>query len=148
VALRYRGAAFVARPILMTECLVHGFDIARAESRPWTIDPADATMATAGVAPMLPQFVDEENAKGLSACFEVRLRGAFPIYFVVDDAKLTVDAVASRRIDCRISADPAAYLLVGYGRMSLWSAILRGKLVSFGRKPWLGLKLGRLFVSP
>jgi hypothetical protein len=40
-----------------------------------------------------------------------------------------------------------AYLLVGYGRCGQWSSILRGKIVAGGRKPWLGLKFGRLLTS-
>ncbi len=47
-----------------------------------------------------------------------------------------------------ISADPVAFLLVGYGRIGQWGQILRGKLVASGRKPWLGLGFGKLLTSP
>ena len=50
--------------------------------------------------------------------------------------------------DCTISADPEAFLLVGYGRSSQWGPILRGKIFASGRKPWLGLKFNSLLVKP
>lgn len=50
--------------------------------------------------------------------------------------------------DCTISADPVAFLLVGYGRTGQWGEIARGKLVAGGRKLWLGLSFGRLLTSP
>ncbi len=47
-----------------------------------------------------------------------------------------------------ISADPAAFLLVGYGRMPLVRALLRGGILAWGRRPWLGLRLMDLFFQP
>jgi hypothetical protein len=51
-------------------------------------------------------------------------------------------------VDCRISADPVAFLLVGYGRVSQWPQIARGKMVAWGRKPWLGVKFRSLLRKP
>jgi putative sterol carrier protein len=47
-----------------------------------------------------------------------------------------------------ISADPVAFLEVGYGRANPLVAALTGKLVAKGRKPWLGLAFGKLFAAP
>ena len=47
-----------------------------------------------------------------------------------------------------ITADPVAFLLLGYGRISQWSPILRGKLRAGGRKPWLAMKFATLLASP
>jgi hypothetical protein len=55
----------------------------------------------------------------------------------------SIDAIA-----CRISADPAAHLLVTYGRAGPLGPALRGKITAGGRKPWLGLRLPRLFRQP
>jgi hypothetical protein len=51
------------------------------------------------------------------------------------------------KVDCWIAADPVAFLLVGYGRTGQWSQALRGRIVTGGRKPWLGLKFGDLLTS-
>ena len=55
---------------------------------------------------------------------------------------------ASQPVDCWISADPTAFLLVGYGRIGLWGPIARGRLVAGGRKPWLALRYKRLLRNP
>jgi hypothetical protein len=51
-------------------------------------------------------------------------------------------------VDCVISADPVTYLLVVYGRMPLGRALLRGGMVAWGRRPWLGLCFKSLFFNP
>jgi hypothetical protein len=45
-------------------------------------------------------------------------------------------------------ADPAAFLLVGSGLRSQWGQIARGKLLTWGRKPWLALRFVSLFSPP
>ena len=47
-----------------------------------------------------------------------------------------------------ISADPVTFLLVGYGRMPLGRALLRGGMLARGRRPWLGLRFKDLFFNP
>jgi hypothetical protein len=39
-------------------------------------------------------------------------------------------------------------VLVGYGRMSQWRAIGTGRLIAWGRKPWLGFRFVGLFFNP
>lgn len=65
----------------------------------------------------------------------------------MEDGAATVTAPGPAA-DCWISADPVAFLLVGYGRTSQWSAILRGKLLGGGRKPWLAPAFGGLITGP
>jgi hypothetical protein len=48
----------------------------------------------------------------------------------------------------RLSADPMAYLLVGFGRSSLWPVIARGQIFAWGRKPWLLARLPTYFMKP
>jgi hypothetical protein len=36
-----------------------------------------------------------------------------------------------------------ALLLVVYGRVGLWGQLARGRLLAWGRRPWLGPKLGQ-----
>jgi hypothetical protein len=40
------------------------------------------------------------------------------------------------------------FLLVVYGRMPVWRALLRGEIVAKGRRPWLGLRFKGLFFNP
>lgn len=133
--------------ILVNEAEVHGLDVAQAEGRDWTIARGKAIEATVGLLPILPAFVNEAEAKGLDATFELRLRGGPRAYISLVDGALTIDATP-RKVDCHVSADPVEYLLIGFGRRSQWPAIATGKVVAWGRKPWLALKFAKLFHSP
>ena len=68
---------------------------------------------------------------------------------VFDDGGMTVEASRPRqKVDCHLSVDPAAFLLVAWGRISQWQAIPKGQLLAWGRRPWLGLQLRGLVRNP
>ena len=134
--------------IMISECLVHGYDIAKAEGKPWEVPTEDAIIVFEGLSPMLPYYVNRELADGFSAVYELSMRGGSKVMWMFDDGALTIEPPDGRRVDCRISADPSAYLLVGYGRISQVKPILTGKIVAYGRKPWLGMRLATLLANP
>ncbi|MGH3845562.1 MAG: maleylpyruvate isomerase family mycothiol-dependent enzyme [Pseudonocardiaceae bacterium] len=134
--------------LLLGELLVHGYDIARASGQPWTIPPADAGLVFAGAVPVLPYLVNQAAAVGVCATFDVRLRGYGCAAFVFEGGSLQVLPQPDGPVDCRLSADPVAFLLVMFGRSDPIRQVLTGKVVAWGRKPWLGLMLPRLLLSP
>jgi uncharacterized protein (TIGR03083 family) len=140
--------AYTPPSIMITEALVHGFDIARAERLPWSIDRDVARLSVRGLFPILPQYVNEKEARDARICYELSLRGGPPAYLTFENGVLSVDQSPPRPVDCKLSVDPAAYLLVGYGRIGQLGPTFKGKVVAYGRKPWLGLKLGKLIASP
>ena len=93
-------------------------------------------------------FVKGAKAAGVRATYDIRLRGGDRCYFVFDDGDFTVEEPSPRRVDCHISADPVAMLLVFFARHSQWPAIATGRLMAWGRKPWLGLQLRSLLRNP
>jgi putative sterol carrier protein len=132
--------------LLLGEQVVHGLDIARAARIGWHVDPHDALLITPGVLTIAPQYL-RRSAVGTRASFELRIRGAKNYRLAVDGGTAVVtDAV--QKSDCVITADPVAFLLLGYGRISQWSPIIRGKLRPGGRKPWLAMKFATLLDSP
>lgn len=138
---------------VLNELLVHGWDIATAEGKPWPIERAHAGLVVQGF--MFPAFanlgrgmVDQEAAAGLHATFDVRVRGGGRAVLTFDDGDMTVEPVPSGPVDCHLSVDPVAFLLVGWARMGQWGPIARGKLFAWGRKPWLGFRLRSLLVNP
>lgn len=137
----------VMSALLLGEQVIHGLDIARAAGLPWTITPQDSLLVLAGALAVLPDYVDQRAATGRHVSYELRLRGGPGYRLSFDDGTLTVTAPGPKA-DCVISADPAAFLLVGYGRTGQWGQIIRGKLVAGGRKPWLGFSFGKLLTSP
>ncbi|MCD9196186.1 hypothetical protein [Streptomyces albireticuli] len=77
------------------------------------------------------------------------VRGGPRLAVVIGDGTATVTRDAPpRSYDCRISAAPAAFLLVAFRRTPLWKVIARGGIRAGGRKPWLAPRLSRLVAGP
>ena len=139
---------------LLSESLVHGDDIARAERRTWPIDRRHAALAVDGFAvPVMralppTAMVEQRRAAGLQACFDLRLRGGRATVMAIDHGALSIDPPSARQVDCHLSADPAAMLLVMYGRRRLWSAVGRGQIIAWGRRPWLAPRLRTALRNP
>jgi uncharacterized protein (TIGR03083 family) len=133
--------------LALGEVLVHGHDIATAGRTRWTITPGEARTVLGGIIELAPHYVDEDGARGFSARYELRIRGGLQATLTFEDGRLTIGS-PDGAADCRISADPVAFLLVAYGRIAVWGPVLRGQMVAWGRRPWLGLKLPSLLRNP
>ena len=148
-----RGVTHTAETLAglaLGELTIHGLDIARATGRPWRIDPDVARLIVPAVfPPMLPLMLDRARAGGVAATYDIRVRGGERFSFRLERGTLTAKRGApSGRADVHLSADPVAFLLVGYGRASQWPAIARGALLAWGRRPWLALSFRSLFPLP
>ena len=137
---------------VLGEFLVHGFDIARSAGRPWDIRREHAAQVIAALIPVMPMFVHQENAAGFRGSFDIRLRGGVRFVANFDDGVLTTESPdetpGQRPADCHISADSAAMLLISYGRVNQWGQLARGKMLAWGRKPWLAIRFGSLMIDP
>ena len=138
---------------MLNDLTVHGYDIARAAGRPWPIDRGHASLIVMGfLFPALDTLgrsvVVQEKAADVRARFEVRLRGDGRAWLRFDNGDFSVEGWPQGRVDCHLSVDPAAFLLVAWGRISQWQAIPRGQLVAWGRRPWLGLRLRSWLRNP
>lgn len=137
--------------LLLGEQLVHGLDIARAAQRPWTISRDDALLVIPAVLALAPKYLRPSRTRHLSISFELRMRGGGRYRMTIENGTGVVTSAhhkAGGKADCVITADPVAFLLVGYGRVPQWSQIVRGRLLAGGRKPWLAGKFGTLLASP
>ncbi len=138
---------------VLSELTVHGWDIARAEGVPWPIDASHAALIVQGF--LLPSLqvlgrsmVDQRTAAGVRARFEIRLRGGGRTWLRFHHGDLSVEANPGGPVDCHLLVDPVAFLLVSWGRTRQWPPILRGRLLAWGRKPWLGLRLRSWLRNP
>jgi uncharacterized protein (TIGR03083 family) len=142
--------ADVALGALLGELVVHGRDIAKALHRPWPIDPHHVALIIEGINPILPGLVRPERVHGLNATFEIRLRGQATDRWVFRDGRLQINpsAVEPKSVDVHISGDPATVLLLYYRREPQWKQIATGRMLAWGRKPWLALTLTSRFHPP
>jgi hypothetical protein len=134
--------------IQLGELLIHGHDVATALGRPWPIDPGDAALVIEGDNRVLPGWVRPDRARGLTAGFEIRLRGQGTHVWSFRDGRLAVNPGEPGHIDAHVSADPAAFLLVMYRRESLWRQVAAERLLAWGRRPWLAVTLPDRFHKP
>jgi uncharacterized protein (TIGR03083 family) len=134
--------------ILLGEFVVHGHDLARSIGRRWPIDPAHARLIVAALTALVPRYVDRASTGGLTATYQVRLRGGPSFRVRFDRGTAAVGLPHPGAVDCRLTADPVTFLLVVYGRRSQWPGILQGQLLAWGRRPWLGPRFQRLLVRP
>jgi uncharacterized protein (TIGR03083 family) len=138
---------------ILNELTVHGRDIAVALGEPWPIDNGHAALILQGfVFPALHTLgramVVQEAAGTKRARFDVHLRGDGRACLVFDRGDFSVEASPQGKVDCKLSVDPAAFLLVAWGRISQWQAIPKGQLLASGRKPWLGLQMRSWLRNP
>jgi hypothetical protein len=116
---------------------VHGFDVARAAGLAWPIEPADAALALGGELRVLPLLLDTGRAAGLRMRLKLHIRHGSPLVVVIDNATLRVEPPSAQPVDCHVLVDPVAFLLSSFHRISPVGAALTGKILPWGRRPWL-----------
>ncbi|MDQ4095354.1 MAG: maleylpyruvate isomerase N-terminal domain-containing protein, partial [Actinomycetota bacterium] len=133
--------------VMVGEMIVHGYDIARTLGKSLTIDGDAARCAAYATLPLLPLAVDPDTTRSVNVGIEIRIRGGES--FLVDIHDGTARARRpSGKADLYVSADPVAYLLVAYGRWGPWTPLLRGRMIAWGRRPAVALKLPTYFRNP
>ncbi|MGK5553854.1 maleylpyruvate isomerase N-terminal domain-containing protein [Actinomadura kijaniata] len=126
---------------LLNEFQVHGRDIANAARLPWRVPPREA-------APFFEQFLVGVTDYGYGRLLDghgppprgrvaVEFRSAHttPVTMALTDGFATVERPDGRP-DVRLSFDPTALNLMLFGRVSKARAVLTGKVVIRGPRPW------------
>jgi hypothetical protein len=105
-----------------------------------------------GALPVLPHYLKPDRVAGRRMRFEIRFRGSEPLtaHLLIADGRLTVveGSVGGDKVDCYVSVDPWAFIRVMYGRSGLGAPLAAGKIVAWGRRPWLGVRLPGYFRAP
>jgi uncharacterized protein (TIGR03083 family) len=133
---------------LIGELVMHGYDIARSIEEPWDVDRRAAILAVYATSAAFPLALDETATAGVTAHAEIRLRGAIPFSIRIENGSVWSESPVTGRPDVKFSADPMSYLLVGFGRASLWPLAAKGKLLVWGRKPWVMAQMPNYFMKP
>ena len=133
--------------IVVDEAIVHGWDIAQAEGREARIAPVDAQLSIKGLTAVSPHFLTPEG-KAARVSYGIKLRGDGRLTVRLANGEATVSSYDEGPVDCRITASPVDFLMVGAGRIGMWGPIAKGKIVAYGRKPWKGLNFTKYFRDP
>ena len=138
---------------MLNELTVHGRDIAVAVGVPWPIDRGHASLIMLGfVLPALHALGRPWSCRRRPATSGPGSRSACGatggLACCFDNGDFSVEGSPQGRVDCHLSVDPEAFLLVAWGRISQWPAIPKGQLLAWGRKPWLGLQLRSWLRNP
>jgi uncharacterized protein (TIGR03083 family) len=154
---RISHSVFSATCLLLGEQVLHGLDIAKGVGRPWSISSDDARLVLQGIQAMMPIAVDPAATGDLTAKYRVHVGGGGSFVVRISGGTAMVELGSAdggkgsgkgSRVDCHIAGTPVALVLVGYGRISQWRAIGTGRLIAWGRKPWLGFRFAGLFYNP
>lgn len=133
----------------IAEYEIHGIDLASAIGRKWTVPARHAAISLCLSVPgAAANWVDRRAAAGHSGTYEIRFRkGLGTLRMRFDDGELDAEPSGTWKPEATISADASAFLRLFYGRQSQWSAIAKGEMISWGRKPWKPLGLKSKFLS-
>ncbi|WP_445518901.1 maleylpyruvate isomerase family mycothiol-dependent enzyme [Streptomyces sp. NEAU-174] len=133
---------------LLTHMLGHGYDLARALGRPHMLSRARVELTLPFLITAMPRVLDTTAAAGLTARYAIRLRGGACFGATFTDGAVTVTPSPPSRPDCTILTEPAAFLLMALGRLGPWSAVATGRVLTWGRRPWLAPRFPALFSPP
>lgn len=128
------------------ELLVHRADLLSVAGTRSKITGDQARAVLSGAIPVSEHYVNTDVARRASGTYHLHVRGGDDWTLRVSaDGSALVEPGKPARADLRQSADPVALLALAYGRMSPLRAGLTGKVVAWGRKPWLAWRSRNLF---
>ncbi|MFJ9446598.1 maleylpyruvate isomerase family mycothiol-dependent enzyme [Kitasatospora sp. NPDC101235] len=133
---------------LLTHMLGHLYDIAVALGRPHPIDRQRVELTMPFLRTAMPRVTDARTAAGHSACYRLRVRGLDGFAVTFTDGAAAVSQEPPRRPDCTILVEPVTFLLLALGRCTATGALVRGKVLAWGRRPWLAPAFPGLFTAP
>jgi uncharacterized protein (TIGR03083 family) len=133
---------------LLAHMLGHGYDLARALGRPHMIDRARVGLTLPFMVTAMPRVTDTARTAGLRARYAIRLWGGARFGVTVADGAVSVGSQPPARPDCTILIEPVAFLLMALGRRDQWSALAQGRILVWGRRPWLAPRFPALFKAP
>ncbi|MGP3968940.1 maleylpyruvate isomerase family mycothiol-dependent enzyme [Streptomyces sp. 6N223] len=133
---------------LLTHMLGHGYDIARAVRRPHMIDRSRVELTLPFLLAAMPRVLNADAVAGLTARYAVRLRGGPRFGVTIDRGRLTAELRQPERADCTLSMEPVTFLLIALGRANPFAALARGRVLHWGRRPWLAPRFPSFFTAP
>lgn len=134
---------------LFSYCLLHlighGSSTAKTlkKSLPATLQNTGLTIPFIKIAMM--KLFDKKSAGDLTAHFVLDMRNVETFVIHINKGEITIDNNIPSVVDVRIKLTSLTFFKVVNGYQSLWNALLTGRVVVGGKRPWLALKLATFF---
>ena len=134
---------------MISELLVHGFDIARAARVRFAVPDGEAShFFETYIPPFVPAakaagFFDQERGDIGPVSWRLKLRGGSTFAYAYRDGDVQAVNAHDRGFDLTISARPASMLLVMYRRLSP-----AGRVWVWGRRPWRIARVMQVLQTP
>lgn len=127
---------------LLNELLLHGRDIAGAVGAPWAIPQRDAAMAFEMFLVTLlsgdtGRLLEHEPMSRSRIAIRFRSRYTTPVTLVAQDSRMGVEPPDRTAVDATLFFEPAALMLILFNRLGKVRSALTGRVVVWGRRPWL-----------
>lgn len=133
---------------MLTHTVMHGLAISRALGRPNPMRREYLPSMLPFLSYAMEKTLDKKKVGNLTACYLMHFTGGPKLALMFDDGELVTASEPTRRVDCHVLAEPVAFFDVVMGLKSQYAAIAQGKLFTWGRKPWLALRLVSFFDVP
>jgi uncharacterized protein (TIGR03083 family) len=134
--------------LLAGEQLVHGYDIAKTVGQKWPVTADQAWVVLGGLWTMMPIAAKPEAIRSLEATYELHIVGRDRVRVQIANGSVVINPPDPTRVDCHIAGSPKGFLLVAYRRVSQYRLIATGRMMAWGRKPWIAFRLVNLFFQP
>lgn len=128
--------------------LIHGCHIAKTLKKPLPIEEKHIPMVLPFLKRAMEITYDKESVKHFQGTYVIKLRNINPYAISCNGSAISITEEIPQHVDCFISADPKSFFLVSTGNANQWSELVKGKILIWGRKPWLALRLPKLFRNP
>jgi hypothetical protein len=128
--------------------LIHASQIARALNHRIPVTNKDVAMVLPFLKLATKVTYDKDTGKDFTCTYAIHLRNSVSYAIICEGQKVHVVDMIPEFVDCHISADPVAFFLVSTGVINQWQPLFTGKLLAWGKRPWLALHLTKLFKSP
>jgi uncharacterized protein (TIGR03083 family) len=133
---------------LLTHMLGHGYDLARALGRPHMLDRTRVELSLPFLITAMPRVTVATAVARLTVRYTIRLWGGARFGVTFTDGVISVTPQPPTSPDCTILIEPVTFLLMALGRCKPWGAMARGRVLAWGRKPWLAPRFPELFKAP
>ncbi len=132
----------------LTHLLMHSSDIAIALKKPIPVNSKRVELILPFFKNGMVKRYDKEKAKEINLSIDMNIKNVSRFTIACHQGNVTVENKIPESVDCHILVDPVIFFLVATGIVPLWKPLLKGKIIVWGQKPWLTLKLKTLFPNP